>query len=372
MSRTLRRPMFRGGGKIESRGTGITSGLDDRPGYAEAGLVDMDRLKSESEALTNLQKEMGIFSGPEEPATTFGLTRPELLNLAARSFEFASKGGDETFGQKLAGSASDALGDISTSMQARKEKFREQQREQDLIKAGNIQSVYEQLGEEAQIAKKVKSGGDYEIGFKLSQLKMDYEKDLEKFKDNTEKLIEIKQKYQDDRNKLITGTKDDKIVAKAILGDTEFVKKLKRDAKEELKKKAASNMSDKEFDDYVINKLDVEAERLWLTRLAEYAVMDPRDFLEQEFSKGGRVGLQMGGMSNQQPQPVSSVATNETGISYDEVRARLPKEIGDDIVQLVVSSPMALEDFASIQTQLDVDNFNSKYNVNLVLPQQEG
>ena len=51
MSRTLRRPMFRGGGKIESRGTGITSGLDDRPGYAEAGSVDMNRLESEAEKL---------------------------------------------------------------------------------------------------------------------------------------------------------------------------------------------------------------------------------------------------------------------------------------------------------------------------------
>jgi len=363
--------MFRGGGKIESRGTGITSGLDDRPGYAEAGSVDMNRLESEAEKLIELQKQMGIFSELEKPATTFGLTRPELLNLAARSFEFAGKGGNETFGQKLAGSASDALGDISTSMQARKEKFREQQREQNLMKAGNIQSVYDQLGEEAQIAKKVKAGGDYEVGFKLSQLKVDYEKDLEKFKDNTEKLIQVKQKYQDDRNKLITGVKDDKIVAKAILGDTEFVQKIKRDTREELKKKASSTMSDEEFDDYVINKLDAEAERLWLTRLAEYAVMDPRDFLEGEFSKGGRVGLQMGGMSNQQTQTVSSEATNETGISYDEVRARLPREIGDDIVQLVVSSPMALEDFAAIQTQLDVDNFNSKYNVNLVLPQQE-
>lgn len=57
------------------------------------------------------------------------------------------------FGQKLAGSASDALGDISASMQARKEKFREQQREQDLIKAGNIQSVYEQLGKKLKLLK---------------------------------------------------------------------------------------------------------------------------------------------------------------------------------------------------------------------------
>ena len=56
------------------------------------------------------------------------------------------------------------------------------------------------------------------------------------------------------------------------------------------------------------------------------------------------------------------------GISYDELRARLPESIGDDIVLLISQSNAALEDFATIQTQQDVDNFNTKYNVNLVLP----
>ena len=37
MSRILRRPMFRGGQVIDSRGTGITSGLMDKP---KRGLVD--------------------------------------------------------------------------------------------------------------------------------------------------------------------------------------------------------------------------------------------------------------------------------------------------------------------------------------------
>ena len=55
-------------------------------------------------------------------------------------------------------------------------------------------------------------------------------------------------------------------------------------------------------------------------------------------------------------------------ISYDQLRARLPKEITDDIVQLMANSAEALEDFASISTQQDVDQFNKKYNVNLVLP----
>jgi hypothetical protein len=38
MSKTLRRPMFRGG-SVNSRGTGITSGLDDS-GYADGGRVE--------------------------------------------------------------------------------------------------------------------------------------------------------------------------------------------------------------------------------------------------------------------------------------------------------------------------------------------
>ena len=55
-------------------------------------------------------------------------------------------------------------------------------------------------------------------------------------------------------------------------------------------------------------------------------------------------------------------------IDFDTLRARLPKEIGDDIVRLIATSPEALEDFATIQTQQDVNNFNMKYDVELILP----
>jgi hypothetical protein len=41
MSKTLRRPMFRGG-RVDSRGTGITSGLDDS-GYADGGRVGFEK-----------------------------------------------------------------------------------------------------------------------------------------------------------------------------------------------------------------------------------------------------------------------------------------------------------------------------------------
>jgi hypothetical protein len=57
-------------------------------------------------------------------------------------------------------------------------------------------------------------------------------------------------------------------------------------------------------------------------------------------------------------------------LSFEELRARLPQEITDDIIQLIVSSKQALVEFANIRTQQDVNAFNQKYDVNLVVPQE--
>jgi len=64
--------------------------------------------------------------------------------------------------------------------------------------------------------------------------------------------------------------------------------------------------------------------------------------------------------------------TNEINISYEQLRNRLPPEIKDDIVLLLSQSYEAFADFAEIQTQADVNEFNIKYNVQLFLPQQTG
>jgi hypothetical protein len=104
----------------------------------------------------------------------------------------------------------------------------------------------------------------------------------------------------------------------------------------------------------------------------------------QAQAKGGRVGYQggelvedinveetiePGGMPGQQPiQPGGTPEIEPVGMTFEELRARLPETITDDIVILLSQSAQALEDFATIQTQQDVDNFNTKYNVNLVLP----
>ena len=103
----------------------------------------------------------------------------------------------------------------------------------------------------------------------------------------------------------------------------------------------------------------------------------------EEKAMGGRIGYANAGpVMPQQPmvqQPMMQQPTmaqaprtmeqedSET-LSYDELRERLPSEITDDVVRLIAESPEALEDFAVIQTQQDVNNFNSKYGVQLTLP----
>ena len=99
-------------------------------------------------------------------------------------------------------------------------------------------------------------------------------------------------------------------------------------------------------------------------------------------AEGGRAGYQQGTLVEQEDvniqTPQGDVAMQETveegmdpdQLSYEELRSRLPVEITDDIVRLMVSSPEALTDFAELQTQVDVDRFNSKYGVNLVLPSE--
>ena len=94
------------------------------------------------------------------------------------------------------------------------------------------------------------------------------------------------------------------------------------------------------------------------------------------YATGGRVNLQQG-----TPNPQNTIEATEVieesqsvplkpveKLSFSELRNRLPKEITDDIVQLLANSQEALSDFAYIRTTNDVGAFNSKYGVNLILP----
>ena len=86
------------------------------------------------------------------------------------------------------------------------------------------------------------------------------------------------------------------------------------------------------------------------------------------FAAGGRVGYANAGPVMGQPTQADAMPEELSGISYEELRARLPQEVDDQIVRLLANSAEALEDFATIQTEQDIATFNKKYGVNLVLP----
>jgi hypothetical protein len=126
-----------------------------------------------------------------------------------------------------------------------------------------------------------------------------------------------------------------------------------------------------------VTQLEIDLINSMLTGEIKKALQLPEEEKEKiKKAEGGRIGYQNAGpvmpsaqqgIMAQAPMTMDQEPT-ESGISYDELRARLPSEITDDIVRLISESPQALEDFATIQTQQDVNNFNTKYGVNLTLP----
>ena len=96
---------------------------------------------------------------------------------------------------------------------------------------------------------------------------------------------------------------------------------------------------------------------------------DIRLGIPPSFASGGRVGYQAAGSVMGDAIQSTPAMPEELGdISYEELRSRLPQEVSDEIVRLLANSAEALEDFATIQTEQDIANFNKKYGVNLVLP----
>ena len=97
---------------------------------------------------------------------------------------------------------------------------------------------------------------------------------------------------------------------------------------------------------------------------------DSTDTLIDDLGKadGGRIGYAAGSMVQQQPAQASMTTNQGQDSRYTELRKRLPAEISNDVVQLIAYNESAFQDFASIQSQTDVDSFNQKYGVSLAIP----
>ena len=84
-----------------------------------------------------------------------------------------------------------------------------------------------------------------------------------------------------------------------------------------------------------------------------------QETFEEKRQRGG--GFQEGGMVGQE---------GKAPLTFEELRARLPREVSDAVVRLITQSEAALLDFAQIETQEDIARFNVKYNTDLQLPAQ--
>ena len=348
MSRILNRPLFRRGGSA----SGITSGLD-RPGYEKAGKVDYPRLYDMSEEITeklyparDSKRDFGRYlmdfglewATAEPKGSVFGTAASALKDPTQR---FLARGdeGDKARGQTKA--------DIFSSL---------------------IDAEAKMLSSEA--------GGkgwlkQWEVEQLQNAVNTKYNLDKKGVKNLTDEELKA---YRDAEVTIGQLQKDDKLVQN-VLGNAKVVDKLLQGI---LDSKSRELIEDPNNPGTKIRKYPNTAEGQ--QQMYQDAIVEVRTIITQAGkAEGGRIGYQDGSMvediSMQETVKEPAIGVGEpqadaADISYDELRQRLPNSINDDIVMLLSQSAQALEDFAMIQTQQDVDNFNTKYNVNLVLPQE--
>jgi hypothetical protein len=117
-------------------------------------------------------------------------------------------------------------------------------------------------------------------------------------------------------------------------------------------------------------------------RPSENQILKYINLVRGNFAEGGRINKQMGGgfdMGQEQVMPAAptmapgpEMMPQGGGQDMGEdpftiLRQRLPQEISDEVVSLIAYNKIAFQDFANIQDQDDVDLFNQKYNVQLVV-----
>ena len=331
MNRILKRPMFRMGG---STGTGITSGLDQpRKQYANGTPYDraLQTTRQATKDLAKFRGEQGRFAptGLSGFLTSFG------LDLMSRS----------PSGGFLSTAAAAAKQPFETFQAAQ---LQDQQRKADTAENLFSSALASEYGlEEERVKAEAKGAGgtEFEKERRIQLLDGLYDtqiKDLESQLENApaptrstiQEQIDQLQKERDNKKKsILTGE----------MTEEEFVKDI-----------IIAGVKNDVFDPAkVAEKYPELADLLYDEGLAE----------------GGRAGYNFGG-SAMMPEVAKADEDQVEDLSYNELRARLPQSISNDVVQVIANSKQALLDFANIRDQQDVDQFNQRYNVNLNIAQE--
>ena len=341
MNRTLRRPMFRIGGSAE----GITSGLAPRQGYA-TGLSDALRKQKISDVLSG-----GTTLGEAEDLSRAMDYKPRGTNV----YDFLTE-----FGLDIASRPPVPGGILATAATSAKEpyqRFMQRKGEADVQRYASESDMFKTLIEGAAAAT-----GEEGMAGKTEQWKMEQIPGLVNSIATIEAIPE-KDRTPEQNNQL----KTDKIQLGRLEKDDPFIEFFLKEPKMGLGlfKKIKTDLinQDQQSDDPKYDpQLGEDDPQLITDTFKEFKRQ------VQGMKAGGRVGYQEAGPVMGQPTQADAMPEELGGVSYEELRARLPQDVSDEVVRLLANSPEALEDFAVIQTEQDIANFNKKYGVNLVLP----
>jgi len=345
MNRTLRRPMFRMGGSAE----GITSGLAPRQGY-KTGLSDALRKRKISDVLSG-----ATTLGEAEDLSRAMAYKPRGTNV----YDFLTE-----WGLDMASRPPVKGGIIATAATAAKDpyaRFMERKGEADVQRYASESDMFKTLIEGAAAA--TGEGGDkWQKQWELQQIgslmdQISGLKDIpvdERTKEQNQALAKAEEKLAKIKTKDLAV--EWFLGAGADVGADKLFKKIKGDLLKEDNIAGGEKYQGNEEDPQLIADTFVAFKK----------------YIAELKADGGRVGHQMGGevMPAAGPMDQGPAPEDTAGVTYEELRARLPQEVGDDIVRLLANSAEALEDFAMIQTEQDINTFNKKYGVNLVLPSE--
>jgi hypothetical protein len=367
MNRTLRRPMFRTGGSAE----GITSGLAPRQGYAEPpGNVEQNDLSKVDIRNMNMQqlKDLASRVSYQPRGTNFN---DFLINMG---LDLVSRPRSGNIFQQVATSAK---GPYEKFMEGKKSAAEQKYAsESDMFKT-LIAAQADILGSEAEGGAKTRAAQDIANDIeKTMQEILSLENDYKKA--NPEEKINI-QNSLNQKNARLNYLSKENAVGKSLMQNTDFAEDVLKSIVKTLEKELIIKSDGTKVLRYPEGDKDPELLKEAYRQYAKFFEKVPEPITEELKADGGRIGYQQGMMVQPQtsgmqpatmPMDQGTTIPEQPKIDYETLRARLPQEITDDIVRLIAASPEALEDFATIATQQDVDQFNKKYSVNLVLPQE--
>ena len=378
MNRIMKRPMFRKGG---SAGEGITSGLAPRQGYntnenntvKQNDLSKMNLKDMNMQQIKDLADSMAFQAPPMQPDTSLRDFKIDFgLDLVSRT------PGGNIF-QTAGAAAKEPFANFRNSRAAYNKAANERAVNRYNSQTGMFDTLLgaqaKILGSEGGSKTFAKQANDAEIQALMTQL---FELDAQQQTDQALSDEEYAQQQAILMQRLQGYTGKNPAVT-SLFGN-----------KEQADIVIQGIQNDITTSEAIIKVMGPEGEMIEVEE-GEYANSNPKYIAEETarryialynkmikesmgLAKGGRANYNMGGdVMEEQVTEVSETQPKETAptgdsLSYEELRGRLPKEITDDIVVILAESPQALVDFAEIQTQTDVDEFNMKYGVNLSLP----